>query len=99
MTREDLLRRSASYWTFSAHLANSVRCLSTNACEVEELVRHCGTSSDKGGRRCFFQEVLPRVRLYCNEFAVMRRLKDRRKALALRILSALDQIVVCWVNV
>jgi hypothetical protein len=70
--------------------ADGVRCLSTDAGEIEELVRHCAASSDKGSGRCSFKEVLPRVRFDSNEFAVMRGLKDRRKALAIRILSALD---------
>ena len=37
--------------------ANCVRRLSTDACEVEELIRHCGASGDECGGRCFVKKV------------------------------------------
>jgi hypothetical protein len=74
--------------------ADCVRGFSTNAREVEQLVRHRGVSGNQRRAGCAAQEVLARVRLYCDKFAIMRGLKDRGQPFAIRTLSPLDQIVV-----
>lgn len=70
--------------------ADSVRSLSTNACEVEEVVRHRGASGNKRGARGVSEEIAGRVRFESNKFAVMGRFKDRRQALTIRGLSPGD---------
>lgn len=47
--------------------AECVRYFSTNAREVEEVVRHRGVSSDEGRTRRGSQEILARVWLDCNK--------------------------------
>jgi hypothetical protein len=51
--------------------ADGVRCLSTDAREVEELVRHCGVGSDKR-RACRAPEkIAGRVWLYGYKVTIM----------------------------
>jgi len=75
--------------------ADSMRGLSTNAGEIEQVIWHRGTSGDKRSAGSVSQKVLSRIWLNSNELAKMRRFKDRRQALAIGSLAPLDQIVAC----
>jgi hypothetical protein len=73
--------------------ADSMRSLSTNAGEVEQIVWHGGTRRDKRRAGRVSQEVLARIRLDSHKLTVMQRLEYRRQPLAISGLSPLDQIV------
>jgi hypothetical protein len=79
--------------------ADSMRGLSTNPGEVEQVVWHRGTSGDKRSAGSVSQKVLSRIWLNSNELAKMRRFKDGDQPLLVRVLSPLDEIVVrdCWI--
>jgi hypothetical protein len=79
--------------------ADGVRGLSTNASKVEKVVRQRSVSGYKRRTRRAAQEVLARIRFDCDKLTNVRRLKDRRQPLLIRVLSTLDEIVVrgCWI--
>jgi hypothetical protein len=79
--------------------ADGVRCLSTDAREVEELVGHCVVGSDKRRACGTPKKIAGRVRLYGNKVTIVGWLKNGRQPLAICVLSTLDQIVICRLNV